>query len=228
MTDTHNARLLDCGWCYEEQGEEVHPHPECPIGRTDQPARYRHRTPEVEAVQWTGHNADALTAFAPDRFGVAAPEDRIDSEDDAHVLIEESHWVAIRPGCWVVKYPDHFDVESDADFHAGYEAAVQPPAADRAAVRAAALREAVVEMKRDALGVIPRLLRMADEAQEGDDPRADRAAVYAEVADRLAADAETGAKEGFTRIYRRSAAQQVRAWADELAAEAQQDGAPQG
>lgn len=24
------ARLLDCGLCYEEHGEEVHPHPECP------------------------------------------------------------------------------------------------------------------------------------------------------------------------------------------------------
>lgn len=37
MTDSPQtpqpARLLDCGWCYEEQGEEVHPHPECPIGR---------------------------------------------------------------------------------------------------------------------------------------------------------------------------------------------------
>lgn len=28
----HIDRLLDCGLCYEEQGEEVHPHPECPIG----------------------------------------------------------------------------------------------------------------------------------------------------------------------------------------------------
>ncbi|MBE4790986.1 hypothetical protein [Streptomyces caniscabiei] len=46
---------------------------------------------------------------------------------------------------------------------------------------------------------------------------ADRAAVYREVADRLAADAEQGAKEGLTRIYRRSAAQQVRDWADEAA-----------
>lgn len=45
---------------------------------------------------------------------------------------------------------------------------------------------------------------------------ADRAAVYTEVADRLAADAEQGAKEGFTRIYRRSAAMQVREWGDEL------------
>lgn len=25
------ARLLSCGWCFEEQGEEVHPHPECPV-----------------------------------------------------------------------------------------------------------------------------------------------------------------------------------------------------
>lgn len=36
MSDTadtpQTARLLDCGWCYGEQGEEVHPHPECPIG----------------------------------------------------------------------------------------------------------------------------------------------------------------------------------------------------
>lgn len=27
-------RLLDCGLCYEENGEEVHPHPECPLGGT--------------------------------------------------------------------------------------------------------------------------------------------------------------------------------------------------
>lgn len=53
---------------------------------------------------------------------------------------------------------------------------------------------------------------------------ADRAAVYGEVAGRLAADAEQGDKEGFTRIYRRSAAKQVREWGEELrrsAAEAQ-------
>ncbi|MFF1284373.1 hypothetical protein ACFVY4_26975 [Streptomyces sp. NPDC058299] len=28
------ARHLDCGLCHEENGEEVHPHPECPTGRT--------------------------------------------------------------------------------------------------------------------------------------------------------------------------------------------------
>ncbi|MFB6934559.1 hypothetical protein [Streptomyces chartreusis] len=26
------SRLLDCGHCYEENGEECHPHPECPLG----------------------------------------------------------------------------------------------------------------------------------------------------------------------------------------------------
>ncbi|MEU4170993.1 hypothetical protein AB0F46_29450 [Streptomyces sp. NPDC026665] len=29
------ARLLACGLCFEEQGEEVHPHPECPMGATE-------------------------------------------------------------------------------------------------------------------------------------------------------------------------------------------------
>lgn len=43
-----------------------------------------------------------------------------------------------------------------------------------------------------------------------------RAAVYVEVAERLAADAEQGDKDGLTRIYRRSAARQVRAWGEEL------------
>ncbi|MEU0160240.1 DUF6085 family protein [Streptomyces sp. NPDC006261] len=28
-------RLLGCGFCYEEQGEEVHPHPECPVGANE-------------------------------------------------------------------------------------------------------------------------------------------------------------------------------------------------
>lgn len=31
-------RLLDCGLCYEEDGEEVHPHPECKLGDTAEPA----------------------------------------------------------------------------------------------------------------------------------------------------------------------------------------------
>ncbi|MFD7465080.1 hypothetical protein [Streptomyces tendae] len=30
---TETTRLLDCGLCYEEQGEDVHPHPECTVDR---------------------------------------------------------------------------------------------------------------------------------------------------------------------------------------------------
>lgn len=32
------ARLLACGLCYDEDGEEVHPHPECTVGTTPAPA----------------------------------------------------------------------------------------------------------------------------------------------------------------------------------------------
>lgn len=123
----------------------------------NQPDRYRHRrTAEIDAIQWTGNNADQLTAFAPDRFATAAMEDRIDPEDDAHVLIEESHWVAIRPGCWVLKYPDHFDVESDADFRAAWEPVVQSPA-DRTAQREriAAAVNTVFERWAEGLGEQP-------------------------------------------------------------------------
>mgnify|MGYP003945246683 CR=1 FL=1 len=52
-------RLLDCGWCYEEWGEEVHPHPECPQGAataeqgapTDWQAIVRDRERELKTAQ---------------------------------------------------------------------------------------------------------------------------------------------------------------------------------
>lgn len=34
-----SARLLDCGLCYEENGEEVHPHPECTWNARPEPAK---------------------------------------------------------------------------------------------------------------------------------------------------------------------------------------------
>lgn len=37
MSDQTNPKALSCGLCFEEQGEEVHPHPECPIGSTAPP-----------------------------------------------------------------------------------------------------------------------------------------------------------------------------------------------
>lgn len=124
MTDNPTARLLDCGLCFEEQGEEVHPHPECPIATV---ARYHRRADEVQAVQWTGSNVDELRAFAGPHFDTIDPEDRLeDGDQDAQVLIEASYWTGISPGYWVLKFEDHLDVERDENFRAGWAPAVVP------------------------------------------------------------------------------------------------------
>lgn len=51
------ARLLACGWCYEEHGEEVHPHPECPIGRRGPTDRRTHLDRE-QLVEQTKPDTD--------------------------------------------------------------------------------------------------------------------------------------------------------------------------
>ncbi|MFH8804096.1 hypothetical protein ACH4F6_31660 [Streptomyces sp. NPDC017936] len=104
---------------------------------TDQPARYRRTPAEIEAVQWTGTNADALRAFAGSDFDTIDPEDRIEDPDqDAQLLVEASHWVGIKPTDWVVKYEGYFVAKADATFRAVWEPAVSPvpPPTDRAAV----------------------------------------------------------------------------------------------
>jgi hypothetical protein len=58
-------RLLDCGWCYEEWGEEHHPHPECTHGGadveqgapTDWQAIVKDRERELKAAQQRVHDA---------------------------------------------------------------------------------------------------------------------------------------------------------------------------
>ena len=102
---------------------------------TDQPARYRRTPAEIEAVQWTGTNADALRAFCGPDFDTIAPEDRIEDPDqDAQVLVEASHWVGIGPTDWVVKFEGYFVAKADATFRTVWEpAAPVLPSADRAA-----------------------------------------------------------------------------------------------
>lgn len=61
-------RLLDCGWCYEEWGEEVHPHPECPQGGanaeqgapTDWQAIVQDRERELKTAQQRVQDALAI------------------------------------------------------------------------------------------------------------------------------------------------------------------------
>lgn len=72
-----SPRLLDCGLCYEERGEEVHPHPECPAGKSDVPlvgfARIGVRVEPgfvdgVTAASWSKDAilSDADSALMPD------------------------------------------------------------------------------------------------------------------------------------------------------------------
>ena len=98
---------------------------------------YRQRPLEAEAVQWTGANADQLRAFAGSDFDTIAPQDRIEDPDqDAQLLVEDSHWVGIGPGDWVLRFEGYFVAKSDAAFRAVWEPAVSSPApADRAALR---------------------------------------------------------------------------------------------
>lgn len=59
------ARLLGCGWCYEEQGEEVHPHPECPIRGTAAPVV----VPAADRAALRDRIAEAIADALKPRYG---------------------------------------------------------------------------------------------------------------------------------------------------------------
>jgi hypothetical protein len=104
-------------------------------------ARYRNRTEEIEAIQWTGSNAEQLRAFCGPDFDTIDPEDRAEDPDqDAQLLSDASHWVGLKPGDWVLKFADCFTATSDEAFRAGWEPAAVPPAVDRAAEDQAQIR----------------------------------------------------------------------------------------
>lgn len=93
-----------------------------------QTTRYRRRTEEVEAVQWTGSNADALRAFAGADFEEIDPEDRTENPDASAAVRESKHgtWRGLEPGYWVVKIGEELYEESPADFAAQFEPAGTP------------------------------------------------------------------------------------------------------
>ena len=116
---------------------------------TDQTARYRNRTAEVEAVQWTGNNAEQLRAFMGADFYEIDSEDRAENPAATAAMRESKHgtWCGLEPGDWVVKLDEGFYEFSAADFAERYEPAVSapvPPPVSRAALRdriAEAMRE---------------------------------------------------------------------------------------
>jgi hypothetical protein len=245
MSDTTNSpRLLDCGLCYEEQGEEVHPHPECPIGRVAPVARYCRRAAEVEAVQWTGTNAEQLRTFAGSDFDTIDPEDRIEDPDqDAQLLVEASHWVGIKPTDWVVKFEGYFVAKADATFRAVWEpAAVPAPATDQAADVAEAIRafpfddfgmddvSYALEAAPDSQEWVPKL---ADAVLAVLPASLDRAAVLREAADAVR-DGDLGPRGGMSSDYengwwnsRAAAEDRIRRMADKPRQEEAGRGNPQ-
>lgn len=77
LTGVVGPRLLSCGLCYEENGEEVHPHPECTVAPLDglREAAPGQPLPEVPAA---AYGPDAVPLPPPED----APEDTGDTDGD--------------------------------------------------------------------------------------------------------------------------------------------------
>jgi hypothetical protein len=109
--------------------------------------RYRNRTAEVEAIQWTGDNADALSAFcSPFDFQTIDPEDRVEDPEQTAAVRESEHgtWRGLKPGDWVVKRGEDLYECGAADFAKLYEPVGQEPTPNRTALRDR-IRRAVCE-----------------------------------------------------------------------------------
>lgn len=69
--------------------------------------KLRKKPVEVEAVQWTGNNADELEEFTGGQFNVLDREDRENSDDPectAEVFDDlHSTWVGVKTGQWVLR-----------------------------------------------------------------------------------------------------------------------------
>ena len=73
------ARLLACGLCYEEDGEETHPHPACPLSAT--------QTGALEAVAGDVLPDVPASAYGPDSVPLPPPEPS-DSSDQSTEVVE--------------------------------------------------------------------------------------------------------------------------------------------
>ncbi|MFF7879139.1 hypothetical protein ACFZDM_33500 [Streptomyces californicus] len=95
---------------------------------TDTTARFRPRVIDVDAIQWTGTNATALTEFAGERF--ASDTDCTDDPDSTAALLETEHeaWLDLYVGDWVVRRCGAFEVLGEREFADRYEPAPLPAA----------------------------------------------------------------------------------------------------
>lgn len=86
-------------------------------------ARYRSKSVEVDAIQWTGSNVDAMIAFAAYDFQTVDPQDRDDDPDMTASVLEGTHstWVPLYDGTWVVRDEDGLHAVAEDDFAKTYE-----------------------------------------------------------------------------------------------------------
>lgn len=109
MSDTadtpQTARLLDCDWCYEEQGEEVHPHPECAIGAVVSVGAAAPAPPVAPVSASQGSEVptepETATEGAAGRVGDSPPaEDFAGTQPCGHDDYHDPHPWRDRPNVW--------------------------------------------------------------------------------------------------------------------------------
>jgi hypothetical protein len=98
---------------------------------TTDPQTFRHRGEQVEAVQWTGDNADVLRAFAGPDFDEIDLDDRTEDPDETAAVRESEHgtWRGLKPGDWVVRLDGGLYEFAADDFAKQYEPMPVAPAA---------------------------------------------------------------------------------------------------
>lgn len=116
------------------------------------PQTFRHRSEQVEAVQWTGDNADTLRAFAGPDFDEIDLDDRTEDPDETAAVRESEHgtWRGLKPGDWVVRLDGGLYEFAAADFAKQYEAVPAAPATAPPTGQAG-LRDRIAEAIADAL-----------------------------------------------------------------------------
>lgn len=154
--------------------------------------RFRRRA-EIEARQWTGSNADAMSVFcSPFDFQTIDPEDRVEDPDRTAAVRTHPHgrWVGLKPGDWVVREAGRYTTASDEEFRAAWEpvpaaVSVPPPAARADALREAAGRYEEILANANT-GQDPRYWTAARDITLGLRAMADESAVVPPPADRAA------------------------------------------
>jgi hypothetical protein len=81
------------------------PVPEIPAPGETGVQRFRKRPVVIEALQWTGSNAEQMTAFAGPHFALVLPEDRAEDPQRTAEVWDVLHgtWIGMRDGQWVIR-----------------------------------------------------------------------------------------------------------------------------